>query len=76
MTGEIIAKTDSGRYIIKPADSNHYEFVPFETIHKCIFPNRMLDEEGLLRDGTILQLVRVSNGWIYPNHKIYKPSTI
>ncbi len=76
MKGEVIAKTNTGRYIIKPTDSNNFELVPFEKFHKCVFPCEILDKDGLLRDGAIIELVRVSNGWIYPNHKIYRPAII
>lgn len=73
MRGQIIAKTESCRYIVKPDDSNIFESVPFEKFHVCIFPDEMLDDKGLLKEGVVLQLVRVSNGWIYPNHRVYKP---
>lgn len=73
MKGQILAKTESGRYVVRPTDSFQIELVPFEKFHnKCTFPPEMLDENGLLKDGLILELVRVENGWLYPNHKIYK----
>lgn len=69
----VIAKTESGRYVIKPSDSDRIELIPVEKFNKCIFPGNMLDTNGLLKDGVIVQCVRVANGWIYPNHKIYYP---
>ena len=72
MLSTVIAKTES-TYIIKSEDSDRIEIVPVEKFGRCIFPKDYIDEKGLLKVGVSIQCVRVANGWIYPNHKVYSP---
>ena len=62
-----------GRYIILPSDTRKIELVPIEKFGRCAFPEGLLDGAGMLRPGVRIEAVRVSNGWIYPNHKVYPP---
>ena len=73
MKGRIVARTRSGRYMVIPEDSVRMEAVPFPKFHRCSFPGELLDEKGFLKNGAVIELVRVGNGWIYPNHKVYLP---
>ena len=73
MQATIIAKTEGKRYVVKAEDSMMIELIPFEAFSRCRFPENILDENRLLRDSVTIACVRVSNGWIYPNHKIYLP---
>ncbi len=73
MVCTVMAKTESGLYFIKPEDTGRIEIVPVVKFARCIFPKEYTDENGLLKDGVSIQCVRVANGWIYPNHKIYSP---
>jgi len=73
MQALIITKSGDGRYVVSPEDSPVIELIPIEKFSRCKFPAGLLDENGLLRDGVLIECVRVSNGWVYPNHKIYPP---
>ena len=73
MTSTVLARTQTGRYILLPDDTGRMEQVPIQTIHRCAFPESFLDKQGFLKDGTIIETVRMGNSWIYPNHRVYEP---
>ena len=73
MKSTIVTRTESGRYVLVPTDSYQTELVPMDKFHQCVFEQALLDDRGYLKDGAVIETVRMSNGWIYPNHKIYSP---
>lgn len=73
MTTSVLAHTEDGRYVLRPGDTGALELVPANVFHLAVFPPEMLDENGLIKPGTVLETVRVENGFIYPNHKVYRP---
>ena len=74
LSGTVIARTQSGRYLLDTGDA--VEAVPVWAFHKVTYPPDMIDERGFLKEGSIVQVVRVSNGWLYPNHKVYSPGSL
>ena len=73
MQALVITKSGDGRYVVWPADSTAIELIPIKIFSRCKFPAGLLDENGLLKEGVLIECVRVGNGWIYPNHKVYPP---
>jgi len=73
MKSSVITRTEDRRYVFLPMDTNQPELVPMDKIHQCLFPSELLDAQGLIKDATVLDTVRMNNGWIYPNHSVYPP---
>ena len=65
---------DETRYVLLPEDSGQIELVPCKIFHRCVFPDDILSDDGLLRDGTLLRTVRMAeSGKLYPDHSLYRP---
>ena len=73
MKSTVISRTVSGRYVLMPGDTHQTELVPMDKMHLCVFDDSLLDDNGFLREGAVVETVRMSNGWIYASHKVYPP---
>lgn len=73
MKSTVLTRTESAKYVLVPADTHQTELVPMDKFHQCVFDKDLLDDRGLLTDGAVIETVRMSNGWIYPNHAVYPP---